>query len=91
MSDPDKLRLADALAKAEIDRRDAAQRRMPGIGQLIALGGRLGWTVALPLVGAAWGGRALDRHFGTGIQITAALIVLAAAIGFAAMWRGISR
>lgn len=91
MSDPDKQRLADALAKADTDKRNAAQRRMPGIGQLLALGGRLGWTVALPLVAAAWGGRALDRQFGSGIQITAALIVLAAAFGFVAMWRGISR
>jgi hypothetical protein len=47
--------------------------------------------VALPLVVAAWAGHALDKMFGTGIQIAGAAIVLAAAVGMYALWRSISR
>lgn len=90
-TDPDKARLAH-----EAERRGARDPsdpywRMPSAGQLLALGGRLGWMVALPLVAAAWLGHELDKYFGTGIQIAAAAIVIAGAGGFTALWRSISR
>jgi ATP synthase protein I len=89
--DPAKLRTADeATLRAARDPRDPVWR-MPRAGQLLALGGRLGWMVALPLVVAAWAGHALDKMFGTGIQIAGAAIVLAAAVGMYALWRSISR
>jgi ATP synthase protein I len=89
--DPAKRRTADeAQLRAARDPHDPMWR-MPRAGQLLALGGRLGWMVALPLVVAAWAGHALDRLFGTGIQIAGAAIVLAAAIGMYALWRSISR
>ncbi|MCA3263395.1 MAG: AtpZ/AtpI family protein [Telmatospirillum sp.] len=89
--DPAKQRTADeAATRAARDPHDPVWR-MPRDGQLLALGGRLGWMVALPLVVAAWAGHALDKLFGTGIQIAGAAIVLAAAIGMYALWRSISR
>ncbi len=89
--DPAKLRTADeAATRAARDPQDPVWR-MPRAGQLLALGGRLGWMVALPLVVAAWAGHALDKLFGTGIQIAGAAIVLAAAIGMYGLWRSISR
>ncbi len=89
--DPDKARLASEAERHGT--RDPADPywRMPSAGQLLALGGRLGWMVALPLVAAAWLGHALDERFGTGVQIAAAAIVVAGAGGFAALWRSISR
>jgi ATP synthase protein I len=89
--DPAKLRTADAAAqRAARDPNDPAWR-MPSAGQLLALGGRLGWMVALPLVVAAWAGHALDKLFGTGVQIAGAAIVLAGVVGMYALWRSISR
>ena len=89
--DPAKLSAANAATqRAARDPQDPVWR-MPRAGQLLALGGRLGWMVALPLVVAAWAGHALDKLFGTGIQIAGAAIVLAAALGMYALWRSISR
>ena len=89
--DPAKLRTAqEATLRATRDPHDPVWR-MPRAGQLLALGGRLGWMVALPLVVAAWAGHALDKLFGTGVQIAGAAIVLAAAVGMFALWRSISR
>ena len=89
--DPDKVRLLAEAARAAARNDDPAQAQVPVIGRLFLLAGRLGWMVALPLVLAAWGGHALDVHFGTGIQIAGAAIVVAAIVGFSAMWRGMSR
>lgn len=90
-TDPDKARVAREAERH--DMRDPADPywRMPSAGQLLALGGRLGWMVALPLVVAAWLGHALDERFGTGVQIAAAAIVVAGVAGFSALWRSISR
>lgn len=89
--DPDKARLLAEATKAAARTTNPTLSGVPVIGRLLLLAGRLGWTVALPLVLAAWGGHALDVHFGTGIQIAAAAILVAAIVGFRAMWKELSR
>lgn len=89
--DPDKTKLLSEASRAAARAKDPNLSGVPVIGRLFMLAGRLGWSIALPLVLAAWGGHALDVYFGTGIQIAAAAIVVAAIAGFSIMWKDMSR
>ena len=52
---------------------------------------RLGWAITTPILLGLVAGRFGDRVFGTGIMLTAAGIILGAAIGFHAAWRWMHR
>ena len=57
------------------------------IGQNLAMIGALGWTVVLPTLIGTFGGRWLDRHFGTGIFWTLGLLTLGLALGCTVAWK----
>ena len=79
MTEPDPLERA-------LTRANAPARPPPGLGRLIAWAGRLGWSLALPIVAGALIGRLIDQAIGHGVTYSAGLIFLGAVIGFYLMW-----
>ncbi len=73
--------LEQALIRA---RRDPV--KPPGLGRMIAWTGRLGWSLVMPIVAGALGGRYIDHLIGHGVMFSAGLIFLGAVIGFRLMW-----
>jgi ATP synthase protein I len=59
------------------------------LAQNLAMGGVLGWMVALPALAGVLLGRWLDRHLGSGITWTGALIFVGLAFGCWVAWRRI--
>jgi ATP synthase protein I len=82
----------DEAVRRERERR--AQARREGgrsIGQDLALIGVIGWTVVLPTLLGVYGGRALDRRFGTGVFWTLALLVAGVTLGCVLAWQRLNR
>jgi ATP synthase protein I len=84
-------RLAEAARRAA--ERSAAGARNPEPSLAARLGqiGILGWTIVVPTLLALLLGRWLDRLLGTGILLTAALIMIGAAVGFWSAWKWMQR
>ncbi len=57
------------------------------LGQNLAMVGMLGWTIVIPILIGIFGGRWLDRHFGTGIFWTLGLLVAGLALGCSFAWK----
>ncbi len=57
------------------------------LGRALAMMGRFGWTIVLPILLGAFIGRWLDRTFNTGVFWSAALVFAGAALGFWAVWK----
>jgi len=57
------------------------------IGRALAMMGRFGWSMVLPILLGAFVGRWLDRTFHTGVMWSAALVMAGAAFGFWAVWK----
>jgi ATP synthase protein I len=57
------------------------------LGRALAMMGRFGWTIVVPILLGAFVGRWLDRTFNTGVFWSAALVFAGAAAGFWAVWK----
>lgn len=84
---PDPLEEAVRRRRA---RRLAQQREGErSIGQNLAMIGALGWTVVTPTLLGVFGGRWLDRQFGSGIFWTVGLLVAGLTVGCWLAWKRI--
>ena len=61
--------------------------REPSIAHHLAMIGALGWLVVLPTLGGVFLGRWLDGKLGTGITLTAALLLVGLVLGCALAWQ----
>ena len=78
----------------ERTRMDAARFKKRGphrFWRSLALIGSVGWPIALGSVGGALLGRALDRHFGSGIRFTLILLTLGTALATFVAFRAVKR
>jgi ATP synthase protein I len=86
-------RSANALEQAvrrRAEREAAAQRaRIGSIVRNLGLMGLLGWLIVTPPLLSGFLGRWLDRLLGTGIQLTAALLMVGLGVGGWLAWRRI--
>jgi ATP synthase protein I len=80
-------RLDEAVKKRRERREQFKREGERSIGQNLALIGALGWTIVTPTLLGVFGGRWLDRTFGTGIFWTLGLLVLGLAIGCTIAWK----
>jgi ATP synthase protein I len=53
--------------------------------------GILGWTIVVPALIGLFLGRWLDRSLATGIQFSAALLMVGVVVGFWSAWRWMRR
>lgn len=79
--------LAEAARRSK--ERDKLGREIPEPSLGVRLGqiGILGWAIVMPILLGVVLGRLADRHFETGITLTAAAIFVGAVIGFHAAWK----
>jgi ATP synthase protein I len=63
------------------------QRDDPSLMRQLAAVGVLGWIVVVPMLAGIAIGRWLDRWLGSGILLTAALLLLGLALGCWSAWR----
>ena len=93
MTDDDRRddRLAEAARRSE--KRDKLGRETPepSLGNRLGQIGILGWAIVTPILLGVVLGRLADRHFETGITLTAAAIFLGTLIGFNAAWKWMHR
>jgi ATP synthase protein I len=80
-------RLDEAVKKRRERREQLEREGERSIGQNLALIGALGWTIVTPTLIGVFGGRWLDRVFGSGIFWTLGLLVLGLAIGCTLAWK----
>jgi ATP synthase protein I len=83
--------VGDAARRAARRDRMGASDPEPSLGARLGQIGILGWAITTPILLGLVAGRFGDRVFGTGIMLTAAGIILGAAIGFHAAWRWMHR
>jgi ATP synthase protein I len=57
------------------------------LGRALAMMGRFGWSIVVPILLGAFIGRWLDRTFDTGVTWSAALVMAGAALGLWIVWR----
>jgi ATP synthase protein I len=57
------------------------------MGRALAMMGRFGWSIVVPILMGAFVGRWLDRTFDTGVFWSAALVFAGAAVGFWMVWQ----
>lgn len=81
----------DPLVKTVRLRRDRAQRWLrdgdASVARRLAQIGVLGWIVVTPMLIGLFGGRWLDQHLHAGVQCTAPLLMLGAALGLWSAWK----
>ena len=82
----------DEEVRRHRERRVRAQHesRRP-IGQDLALAGVIGWTLVIPALLGIYAGRALDRHFGSGVFWTLGLLVAGIVLGCVLAWQRLNR
>jgi ATP synthase protein I len=80
-------KLEEAVRRAERRRDEWLRSGEWPLGRALAMMGRFGWTVVIPIVLGAFAGRWLDRTFHSGVFWSATLVFVGAVIGFWAMWR----
>jgi ATP synthase protein I len=57
------------------------------VARALAMMGRFGWTIVVPMLLGAFFGRWLDEIFDSGVFFSAALVFLGAVIGFVTVWK----
>jgi ATP synthase protein I len=57
------------------------------LGRALAMMGRFGWSIVVPILLGAFVGRWLDSVFHTGVTFSAALVMAGAAFGFWVVWK----
>ncbi len=83
--------LANSARRAEARAERGAADPEPSLATRLGQIGILGWMIVLPALAGTAAGRALDHRLGTGITITAALLMLGVAAGFWTAWRWMHR
>lgn len=74
------------------ERRARSQREgRRSIGQDLALAGVIGWTLVIPALLGVYVGRALDRHFRSGLFWTLGLLVAGIVLGCMLAWQRVNR
>ncbi len=79
-----------ARRRAERERRGRSEGAVP-LGRRLAQVGVLGWIVVVPTLGGAFLGRWIDVRLGTGIFVTAPLLLAGLALGLWSAWKWIDR
>jgi ATP synthase protein I len=74
--------LEEAVERARRRREHWLQTGEWPIGRALAMMGRFGWMIVVPILLGAFVGRWLDRTFDTGVFWSAALVFAGAAAGF---------
>jgi ATP synthase protein I len=91
MGDTDNDRKEDrmvSVARRASNRVKAGQETPePSLGARLGQIGVLGWAILMPILIGVVAGRWLDKAFGSGIMLTAALIMIGAAIGLWSAWK----
>ncbi|PRP92588.1 putative F0F1-ATPase subunit [Enhygromyxa salina] len=85
--DPHTREMAAAIVELEALERNAMTRRGRNLWVQVSRVGTLGWLIALPIVGGALLGSIVDRHLGTGLTFTLALLVVGVALAGFGLWR----
>jgi ATP synthase protein I len=84
-------RLADAARLAADRARAGNEHPEPSLGARLGQIGVLGWAIVMPILIGLFVGRWLDHQFSTGIQFSAALIMLGAGVGLFSAWKWMQR
>ena len=63
------------------------QEGEPAVARRLAQVGVLGWIIVVPTLAGIFLGRWLDGHFGTGLTLTGAFLMIGVAIGCWSAWR----
>jgi ATP synthase protein I len=83
--------LEDAVRRRR-ERRQLQQREGErSLTENLAMIGALGWTIITPTLLGVFGGRWLDRHFGSGVFWTLGLLVAGLGIGCWMAWERMHR
>ena len=80
-------RLPDAVRRRQRSAGRAEHEREPSIAHHLAMIGSLGWLVVAPTLGGVFLGRWLDERLGTGITLTAALLLVGLLLGCVLAWQ----
>jgi ATP synthase protein I len=84
--------LLDEEVRRHRERRARGQRESRrSIGQDLALVGVIGWTLVIPALLGVYAGRALDRHFGSGVFWTLGLLLAGIVLGCVLAWQRLNR
>jgi ATP synthase protein I len=78
--------LEDAVKKRRERRQLQQQEGEQSLTQNLAMIGALGWTIVTPTLLGVFGGRWLDRQFGSGVFWTLGLLVAGLGIGCWLAW-----
>ena len=83
----------DMRRSVERDARRHERREPPAAAfwRSLSLLGVVGWSIALPAVGGAWLGHAIDVRLGTGVRFTLMLLTLGVIVGGVLAWRTLHR
>lgn len=82
--------LEEVIERARLRREHWLRTGEWPIGRALAMMGRFGWSIVIPILLGALVGRWLDRTFGTGVMWSAALVMAGAAFGFWAVWKAMN-
>jgi len=77
----------DAVRRRLARLRRARAEGEPSMSRQLGQIGVLGWIIVTPALVGLFGGRWIDRHFGSGIFWSAALLALGITLGFWSAWR----
>ena len=80
-------RMAEAARRTAERAREGEEDREPSLGARLGQIGILGWAIVVPTLIGLLLGRWLDGVAGTGIQFSAAFIMVGAVIGFWTAWK----
>jgi ATP synthase protein I len=91
VTDEPKDRLEQAARQAADRARAGEANPEPSLGARLGQVGILGWTIVVPALIGLFLGRWLDRSLATGIQFSAALLMVGVVVGFWSAWRWMRR
>lgn len=83
--------LADAARIAQRRAEEKEKLPEPSLASRLGQIGMLGWMIVLPTLFGTAAGRLADRHLGTGVTMTAALLMVGVGFGFWIAWRWMHR
>lgn len=87
MSDPEQDPMIGQIRLRDQRRRRWLRDGDGSVPRRLAQIGVLGWIVVMPIMIGIFAGRWLDAHFGSGLQFTAPLLMLGAALGLWSAWK----
>ncbi|NDW07115.1 AtpZ/AtpI family protein [Jiella pacifica] len=85
--DTERDRLADEVRLRGERHRRFTKEGEPAVARRLAQIGILGWIIVVPALLGLFGGRWLDRLFGTGLTITGALLMIGLCMGCWSAWK----